>query len=200
VEIGSNDGICLRHFAKRGIRHLGIEPSANVADAARKSGVETLCRFFDNTLAEKIASEHGQADVIFAANLMCHISRIHPVVDGIRRLLKPGGVFIFSSHIRAFGPYTPYWAKQWFRYYVLRPLGFPMHEPEFGDRFFTKAASGTFESEQYTHIPSLGEVLGQVREAGFHLVERGYRDSIAPEDAGLPGDSCMLFVCKKPGK
>ena len=31
MEIGSNDGIMLQHFASRGIRHLGIEPSANVA-------------------------------------------------------------------------------------------------------------------------------------------------------------------------
>src|ERR1700722_8076381 len=30
VEIGSNDGIMLQHFAKAGIRHLGIEPSGNV--------------------------------------------------------------------------------------------------------------------------------------------------------------------------
>ena len=35
VEIGSNDGIMLRHFARAGHRHLGIEPSANVAAAAR---------------------------------------------------------------------------------------------------------------------------------------------------------------------
>src|SRR5215831_15436365 len=27
VEIGSNDGIMLRHFADNGIRHLGVEPS-----------------------------------------------------------------------------------------------------------------------------------------------------------------------------
>jgi len=34
VEIGSNDGIMLKHFANQGIRHLGIEPSANVASVA----------------------------------------------------------------------------------------------------------------------------------------------------------------------
>src|SRR3990172_8446447 len=47
MEIGSNDGIMLRHFAASGIRHLGVEPSANVAAAARRSGVQTICRFFD---------------------------------------------------------------------------------------------------------------------------------------------------------
>ena len=36
IEIGSNDGILLRHFASAGIRHLGIEPSANVAAAATR--------------------------------------------------------------------------------------------------------------------------------------------------------------------
>src|ERR1051325_6484946 len=38
VEIGSNDGIMLRHFAEPGIRPLGIEPSANVAEVARSRG------------------------------------------------------------------------------------------------------------------------------------------------------------------
>ena len=35
VELGSNDGILLKHFAAQGIKHIGIEPSANVADVAR---------------------------------------------------------------------------------------------------------------------------------------------------------------------
>ncbi|MBL9140867.1 MAG: hypothetical protein JNK53_03275, partial [Phycisphaerae bacterium] len=39
VELGSNDGIMMRNFAGWGMRHLGIEPSANVAEAARKQGV-----------------------------------------------------------------------------------------------------------------------------------------------------------------
>ncbi len=36
VEIGSNDGIFLEFFAKKGIHHLGIEPSENVASTATK--------------------------------------------------------------------------------------------------------------------------------------------------------------------
>ncbi len=47
VELGSNDGIMLRHFHDRGMRHLGIEPSANVADVARERGIRTISKFFN---------------------------------------------------------------------------------------------------------------------------------------------------------
>lgn len=97
VEIGSNDGIMLRHFAERGIRHLGIEPSANVAEVARSRGVRTTTEFFDEALAERIVEEHGQADAFLGANVMCHIPYMHSVVAGIRRLLKPKGVLIFED-------------------------------------------------------------------------------------------------------
>ena len=56
VEIGSNDGIFLQHFAKRGIRHLGIEPSKNVAAVARQKGVESISKFFDEGVAKEIES------------------------------------------------------------------------------------------------------------------------------------------------
>jgi methylation protein EvaC len=59
VELGSNDGIMLRHFHDRGIRHLGVEPSVNVADVARGSGIRTISAFFNLKLAEDIVAEHG---------------------------------------------------------------------------------------------------------------------------------------------
>ena len=73
VELGSNDGIMLRHFHDGGIRHLGIEPSVNVADVARGRGIRTISEFFDRDLADDIVAENGHADAILAANVMCHI-------------------------------------------------------------------------------------------------------------------------------
>jgi len=97
VEIGSNDGIMLQHFARAGIRHLGIEPSANVARAAQERGVHTVCAFFDEALARGIVAEHGRADAFLGANVMCHIPYLHSVAEGIRTLLKPEGVLIFED-------------------------------------------------------------------------------------------------------
>lgn len=97
VEIGSNDGIMLENFAGWGARHLGIEPSANVARVARDKGIHTISEFFDEDLAGRILSEHGQADAFIGANVMCHIPYIHSVVSGIRTLLRPKGVLVFED-------------------------------------------------------------------------------------------------------
>src|SRR5262249_9116663 len=87
VELGSNDGIMLRHFKARGVRHLGIEPSVNVAEVARSQGISTIGAFFDRKLANKIAAEQGSTDAILAANVMCHIPDLPGVAAGVQRLL-----------------------------------------------------------------------------------------------------------------
>ena len=97
VELGSNDGIMLRHFKARGVRHLGVEPSANVAEVARNQGTSTISAFFDRKLADRIAAEQGSADAILAANVMCHIPDLPGVAAGVQRLLKPDGVFMFED-------------------------------------------------------------------------------------------------------
>ncbi len=88
---------CCGTFMLAGIRHLGIEPSANVADVARKHGIRTISEFFDRALADCIVAEHGYADVMLAANVMCHIPDLPGVATGAARLLKPDGVFIFED-------------------------------------------------------------------------------------------------------
>jgi methylation protein EvaC len=97
VELGSNDGIMLGYFHERGIRHLGIEPSVNVADVARGRGIRTISVFFDRKIADDIVAEHGRADAVLAANVMCHIPDLPGVAAGVQHLLKPDGVFIFED-------------------------------------------------------------------------------------------------------
>ncbi len=97
VELGSNDGIMLLNFKERGIRHLGVEPSANVAEVARRDGVNTLNAFFDEVQARKIVAENGRADAVLAANVMCHIPDLPTLMRGIRHLLKDDGVLSFED-------------------------------------------------------------------------------------------------------
>ncbi|MGN6716424.1 MAG: methyltransferase domain-containing protein [Candidatus Binatia bacterium] len=97
VELGSNDGIMLQHFQSRGLRHLGVEPSTNVADVARSRGISTVSAFFNSKLAADISTEHGSADAILAANVMCHIPDLPGVAAGVQRLLKSDGIFVFED-------------------------------------------------------------------------------------------------------
>ncbi len=97
VEIGSNDGTLLSPFAKRGVRHAGFEPSANVAAVAASRGVTSRVEFFGEESADRLACEQGQADVILAANALCHVPDLRSVAAGVRRLLRPGGVLVFED-------------------------------------------------------------------------------------------------------
>lgn len=97
VELGSNDGIMLRHFRDAGLRHLGVEPSANVADLARADGIDTISAFFGPALADEILETRGRADAVLAANVMCHIPDIHGVAAGVARVLSDTGVLVFED-------------------------------------------------------------------------------------------------------
>lgn len=97
VDIGSNDGILLQNFVE-GYRVLGIEPSANVAEEARKKGVETLDGFFSVEMAKSIAKTHGKAKVISANNVFAHIDDIDEIVLAVKELLTDDGVFVSESH------------------------------------------------------------------------------------------------------
>ncbi len=92
VEIGSNDGYLLQHFVAAGIPVLGIDPAANVAEAARARGVTTLVRFFGRAVADELVAQGRRADLIAGNNVLAQVPELHDVVAGLARLLAPGGV------------------------------------------------------------------------------------------------------------
>lgn len=97
VEIGCNDGVMLRQISKAGIRHLGVDPSGGVTRLAMADGVRVRTDFFEESLAEAVLADEGPADVIYAANTICHIPYLDSVFRGVDLLLKPDGVFIFED-------------------------------------------------------------------------------------------------------
>ncbi|MBK1787880.1 class I SAM-dependent methyltransferase [Prauserella cavernicola] len=97
VELGCNDGIMLKAVAEAGVRHLGVEPSSGVADLAADKGIRVRKDFFQRSTAEDIHATDGPADVIYAANTLCHIPYMESILDGVTTLLGPQGVFVFED-------------------------------------------------------------------------------------------------------
>lgn len=97
VDIGSNDGVLLQNFVEN-YRVLGIEPSGNVAEAARQKGIETLDGFFTVAMAKEIIAKHGKAKVVTANNVFAHIDDLDEVVLGVKELLAGDGMFVSESH------------------------------------------------------------------------------------------------------
>ncbi len=92
VEVGSNDGYLLQYFVKRGIPVLGVEPAANVAEAAAKKGVPTLVKFFSLETANELVAKKKQADLLIGNNVLAQVPDLSSFIQGIKVLLKPQGV------------------------------------------------------------------------------------------------------------
>jgi SAM-dependent methyltransferase len=91
VELASNDGYLLRNFIEMGVPVLGVDPSDTVAAAAERIGVPTLVEFFGESLANTLAADGRQADLIIANNVLAHVPLLNDFVAGIAVLLKADG-------------------------------------------------------------------------------------------------------------
>lgn len=96
VELASNDGYLLQHFRARGVRCLGVEPTASTARAALGKGIPTVQEFFGSALAARLRAEHGGADLVLGNNVLAHVPDLNDFVAGVARLLAPTGFCTFE--------------------------------------------------------------------------------------------------------
>jgi SAM-dependent methyltransferase len=92
IEVASNDGYLLQFFVQRGIPVLGIEPTASTAAAAEERGVPSRVEFFTSALAARLVDEGNAADLVIGNNVLAHVPPVHDFVEGLRLVLRPGGV------------------------------------------------------------------------------------------------------------
>ncbi|MFD9888480.1 methyltransferase domain-containing protein [Amycolatopsis sp. NPDC059027] len=97
IELGCNDGVMLKVIGQAGVRHLGVEPSGGVAELARAEGVRVRTAFFEEATAIEIRTAEGLADVVYAANTMCHIPYVESIFRGLDAVLANAGVFVFED-------------------------------------------------------------------------------------------------------
>jgi len=98
VEIASNDGTFLKDFAVQGCKVLGVDPAKNIAEIAIKAGVPTVADFFNKKTALSIKEKDGNADIVFARNVIPHVKEVHSIIEGIADLLKEDGLGAIEFH------------------------------------------------------------------------------------------------------
>lgn len=101
VEIGPGTGVNLAHYP-RGIRWVGIEPNPYMLPYLR-SKAERLALPLEirEEEAPDLSLPTGSADAVVTTLVLCTVTDVEGTLQEIRRILKPGGRYIFIEHVAA---------------------------------------------------------------------------------------------------
>ena len=101
VEIGPGTGTNFRYYP-RGVRWIGVEPNPYMHPYLRRAGnaagIEVVVR---QNHAENMDLADGFADVVVTTAVLCSVHDQARTLQEIRRVLKPGGQFVFLEHVGA---------------------------------------------------------------------------------------------------
>jgi SAM-dependent methyltransferase len=101
VELGAGVGANLRYLS-RGSRLIAVEPNPamhrRLRRAARRSGVHLDLR---QVPAEQTDLPDASADVVLSSLVLCSVADPGQVLAEVRRVLRPGGRFVFVEHVAA---------------------------------------------------------------------------------------------------
>jgi SAM-dependent methyltransferase len=100
LEIGIGAGHNLKYYeSTRVTRVVGLEPLAPLRDmAAMAARPDGLKLDLVDGLAEAMPFETGRFDSIVCTFTLCSVASVERVLAEARRVLKPGGVFLFCEH------------------------------------------------------------------------------------------------------
>ena len=101
VEIGPGTGWNLS-LLPPGVRWIGVEPNEHMhgplREKARSLGLEIELHAAD---AAALPLEDASADAVIATLVLCSVPDLPAVLSEVRRVLKPGGRFVFWEHVLA---------------------------------------------------------------------------------------------------
>lgn len=101
VELGPGSGANFRYYP-RGTRVIAIEPNPMMLDRmhakAEHHGVEIDLR---HAGAEGLEVESESVDLVVSTLVLCSVADPEQVVAEVKRVLRPGGRFVFLEHVAA---------------------------------------------------------------------------------------------------
>lgn len=93
VDIGSNDGLLLSCFQRRGLAVQGVEPAEHLAARATAAGIPTHAAFFSADVARTLGARR-RAALVTATNVFAHVDDVRGFIRAAFELLTPDGVFM----------------------------------------------------------------------------------------------------------
>ena len=98
LDIGCGGGLLAEPMARLGGIILGIDSSSLAIESARQHAKTSMLNItYSATTAEELAVKDSQFDVVYASEVIEHVSDRALFLDSIRHLLAPDGVVIFTT-------------------------------------------------------------------------------------------------------
>jgi SAM-dependent methyltransferase len=202
LDLGCGTGRTTIPLARSGYRVIGVDLTPAMIENARaiakeqnltidyRIGDATQLAFDEKAFDYALFSNQGWTQIPGRENRRRALREIH-------RVLKDQGIFVFTTHRRAFTRgFMLLWIKQWIRFFVLKRLGARIPERDFGDRFFDRETlEGHRKQQQYVHIPTIREVEREIRNAGFRILE--IADQLQVSKTDVRKYPPVFYVCEK---
>jgi len=101
VELGSGAGANLRYLAP-GSRLIAVEPNPAMHGRLRRAALRRGVRLdLREVAAERTGLPDASADVVVSSLVLCSVTDVDRVLAEVRRVLRPGGRFVFVEHVAA---------------------------------------------------------------------------------------------------
>lgn len=170
ADLGCGTGRALLPLVRRGCRGLAVDLSDSmlriVQEKAELEGLPVACLLANLVELDCLAAESVDHAICLFSTLGMIRGAEHRLrfLRHVRRILRPGGVFVLHVHNYWYNLYDPdgpwwllgnWWQSLWDR------------EIEAGDKYFPYRGVPTM----FLHVFTEGELLGALREAGFELLD-----------------------------
>jgi len=101
LEIGPGTGVNLAYY-RRDVQWMGIEPNPHMHPYIREAA-ERLDRSIElrHGTAERLPVADDSVDAVVSTLVLCSVPNPAVKLQEIKRVLKPGGAFVFVEHVAA---------------------------------------------------------------------------------------------------
>lgn len=110
LEIGAGTGLNLRYYPSEVEELVLTEPEPGMTRRAEEKAAELdLPVRFVQASGEKLPFSDGEFDTVVATLVLCSVDDQAEVLAELKRVLKPGGRFLFIEHVRSDDPKLARW-------------------------------------------------------------------------------------------